>query len=133
MVLIRDKSFLRYAAKFLAAFCILYYGTIAVIGLATPGNHYIPFIDYAKRVFLSPIEFDSAVFEYPFCQLADIFARWKKYCLSDKCHWHAADLGCRSSRWKAATADRLRRQCWICPLAIRWKHHLRQGCGLPHY
>ncbi|MDB5280375.1 MAG: hypothetical protein JWR61_5330 [Ferruginibacter sp.] len=46
MVLIRDKSFLRYAAKFLVAFCILYYGTIAVIGLATPGNHYIPLIDH---------------------------------------------------------------------------------------
>jgi exosortase/archaeosortase family protein len=45
-MLMNDRNFLRYAAKFLVAFCFLYYGTIAVIGLATPGNHYIPFIDH---------------------------------------------------------------------------------------
>ncbi|CAN5339704.1 hypothetical protein BH11BAC5_BH11BAC5_30300 [soil metagenome] len=46
MALLFDNGFIRYAAKFLAAFCILYYGTIAIIGLATPGNQYIPFIDH---------------------------------------------------------------------------------------
>ncbi|HQW83626.1 MAG TPA: archaeosortase/exosortase family protein [Ferruginibacter sp.] len=37
--------FIIYLVKFFAIFCIAYYGTIAVEGLAMPGNHYSSFID----------------------------------------------------------------------------------------
>lgn len=39
------KQFLLYTIKFLAVFAIAYFGTIAWIGLAAPGNYYSSFID----------------------------------------------------------------------------------------
>ncbi len=39
------KQFLFYTLKFLGVFAIAYFGTIAWIGLAAPGNYYSPFID----------------------------------------------------------------------------------------
>ena len=33
-----------YLAKFFAIFCLAYFGTIAVEGVAAPGNHYWPFV-----------------------------------------------------------------------------------------
>jgi exosortase/archaeosortase family protein len=39
-----NKAFLQYLFRFLLSFCILYYGTLAVIGLAAPGGYYSPFI-----------------------------------------------------------------------------------------
>jgi len=38
------NPFLIYLLKFGAIFCILYFGTLAVIGLAAPGGYYSPFI-----------------------------------------------------------------------------------------
>ncbi len=35
-----------YLLKFAVVFCVAYYGTIAVEGLAAPGNHYSPFIEH---------------------------------------------------------------------------------------
>ena len=35
-----------YLVKFFAVFCIAYYGTVAVEGLASPGNLYSPFIQH---------------------------------------------------------------------------------------
>jgi exosortase/archaeosortase family protein len=46
MNLIDHKKTLVFLAKFLLGFSLLYYGTIAMIGLATPGNYYSPFIDH---------------------------------------------------------------------------------------
>ncbi|MEO7766995.1 MAG: hypothetical protein ABIS01_06195 [Ferruginibacter sp.] len=41
------NSVLVYCAKFIGAFCILYFGTMAIIGLAAPGDYYSAFIhDY---------------------------------------------------------------------------------------
>ena len=40
-----QKNFFLFVAKFLVAFLLLYYGTIAMIGLAAPGGLYIPFVD----------------------------------------------------------------------------------------
>ena len=40
------KVFITYLIKFLVVFGILYYGTIAFIGLAAPGGYYIPFFDH---------------------------------------------------------------------------------------
>jgi exosortase/archaeosortase family protein len=40
------KQFLLYTLKFLGIFCIAYFGTIAWIGLAAPGNYYSAFIDH---------------------------------------------------------------------------------------
>lgn len=40
------SPFLKYLFKFIIAFCIFYFGTIAIIGLAAPGGYYIPFIDH---------------------------------------------------------------------------------------
>ncbi len=39
------KQFLLYCLKFLAVFSIAYFGTIAWIGLAAPGNYYSPFVE----------------------------------------------------------------------------------------
>lgn len=34
-----------YSIKFIACFALLYFGTAAFIGLAAPGNYYLPFLD----------------------------------------------------------------------------------------
>jgi len=39
-----DKKFLWFAIKFLGLFGLLYYGTIAWIGIAAPGGYYSPFV-----------------------------------------------------------------------------------------
>ena len=38
------KSFIVYIAKFIGIFCLLYFGTLAIIGLAAPGGLYSAFI-----------------------------------------------------------------------------------------
>lgn len=40
----QKNNFIVYLVKFLGAFCILYFGTKAVIGLTVPGGHYSPFV-----------------------------------------------------------------------------------------
>ena len=42
----RINSFLKYFFKFVIIFCIFYFGTIAIIGLAAPGGYYVAFIDH---------------------------------------------------------------------------------------
>ena len=37
-------NFLTYLGKFLGIFCILYFGTTAIIGLTVPGGYYSPFV-----------------------------------------------------------------------------------------
>ncbi|MEO7044246.1 MAG: hypothetical protein ABI091_02990, partial [Ferruginibacter sp.] len=39
------KSLLIYLLKFLGIFCLCYFGTLAVIGIAAPGGRYSPFVD----------------------------------------------------------------------------------------
>ena len=39
------KNFISYFLKFLSSFCVLYYGTIALIGLTTPGGYYSSFAE----------------------------------------------------------------------------------------
>jgi exosortase/archaeosortase family protein len=47
----RYKSLISYVLKFLLFFCMLYYGTLAIIGLASPGGYYSPFIhDYLNYI-----------------------------------------------------------------------------------
>jgi exosortase/archaeosortase family protein len=47
-----DRKFLVFLAKFLISFCILYYGTIAMIGITAPGGYYSSFahqyLDYVS-------------------------------------------------------------------------------------
>ena len=38
------KFFLIYLLKFIGAFCFIYYGTKAVIGISVPGRYYSPFV-----------------------------------------------------------------------------------------
>ncbi|MCP9751925.1 exosortase/archaeosortase family protein [Ferruginibacter sp. HRS2-29] len=49
-----DKKFLWFVAKFLLIFCVLYFGTLAVIGLASPEGYYSPFVaeyfDYVSGI-----------------------------------------------------------------------------------
>lgn len=56
---IKNNSFLIYLLKFLGIFCLLYYGTLAVIGVAAPGGIYSPFVanyfDYVSWLKLSLI------------------------------------------------------------------------------
>lgn len=40
----RYKSLIGYVLKFLLFFCVFYYGTLAVIGLASPGGYYSTFV-----------------------------------------------------------------------------------------
>lgn len=40
------NPFLLYILKFLATFCVLYYSTYALIGLASPASYYSPFVDH---------------------------------------------------------------------------------------
>src|SRR5665213_1582457 len=43
--LFNDKKLWLYLVKFAGVFCLCYFGTLAVIGLAAPGGYYIPFVD----------------------------------------------------------------------------------------
>ena len=43
---LKNNPLLFYVVKFIGAFCICYYGTFAVIGLAAPGRYYSSFIDH---------------------------------------------------------------------------------------
>jgi len=43
--MLRDKNFLLFLVRFLAIFLFLYYGTLAWIGIAAPGDIYSPFVD----------------------------------------------------------------------------------------
>jgi len=45
MDFLKDKQFLVFVTKFLLLFLLLYFGTIAIIGLAAPGDYYSPFIE----------------------------------------------------------------------------------------
>lgn len=45
-VLLKKSFFLKFLLKFLAYFCILYYGTIAVIGITSPEGFYSFFADH---------------------------------------------------------------------------------------
>lgn len=40
-----EKKFVLFVAKFLLVFSVMYFGTLAVIGLAAPGKYYSEFID----------------------------------------------------------------------------------------
>jgi len=45
MNFLTDKKFLWYVSSFLLLFALLYYGTIAMIGIAAPGGYYSPFVE----------------------------------------------------------------------------------------
>lgn len=40
-----NQPFIKYLFKFILSFCVLYYGTIAFIGISSPGGFYISFAD----------------------------------------------------------------------------------------
>lgn len=42
---ISSNRYVIYLLKFAAIFCLLYFGSLAVIGLSTPGNNYSQFVD----------------------------------------------------------------------------------------
>ncbi len=64
--------FVKYLLKFLLTFCVLYYGTIAMIGITSPGGLYIEFADkyldyvsglrwlllHSSKIFLRLLGFD---------------------------------------------------------------------------
>lgn len=41
---IKNNDFIKYLIKFICIFCILYFGTIAIIGLVNPGRYYFSFL-----------------------------------------------------------------------------------------
>lgn len=45
MNLLKDKAFVVFVLKFLSYFCIFYYGTLLIIGLAAQGGMYSYFVD----------------------------------------------------------------------------------------
>lgn len=44
MNFLSNKSFIYFLIKFLFIFSLLYFGTLAIIGLAAPGSYYSPFV-----------------------------------------------------------------------------------------
>ena len=65
-------SFGLYLLKFLGIFCLLYFGTLAVIGLAAPGSYHILFIEkyldyvsWIKRSLINATALTLAVFHIP--------------------------------------------------------------------
>ncbi|HEV8081872.1 MAG TPA: exosortase/archaeosortase family protein [Chitinophagaceae bacterium] len=40
------KKIIIYILKFIGAFCLLYFGTLLIIGLAVPGGYYSPFVQH---------------------------------------------------------------------------------------
>jgi exosortase/archaeosortase family protein len=54
MNLLKDRQFLFFVGKFLLLFCLFYFGTLALIGVAAPGNFYSPFaekyLDYVSWI-----------------------------------------------------------------------------------
>jgi exosortase/archaeosortase family protein len=42
----KSTPFTRYLLRFLLTFCVLYYGTIAMIGITSPGGWYLGFADH---------------------------------------------------------------------------------------
>ena len=57
--MIKNKKIWIYLIKFIAVFCLCYFGTLAVIGLAAPGGYYSPFVakylDYVSQIKISLI------------------------------------------------------------------------------
>ena len=46
-----NKNLISYLLKFIICFCILYYGSLAVIGLSSPGGYYSSFVhDYLNYI-----------------------------------------------------------------------------------
>lgn len=45
MSFITDRKFVSFVIKFIVIFCILYYGTLFMIGIAAPGGTYSAFVD----------------------------------------------------------------------------------------
>jgi exosortase/archaeosortase family protein len=46
-----NKNVILYLLRFIICFCVLYYGTFVLIGLATPGGYYSPFVhDYFNYI-----------------------------------------------------------------------------------
>jgi len=43
--LLKEKNLWIYLAKFILVFCVCYFGTLAIIGLASPGGLYSSFVD----------------------------------------------------------------------------------------
>lgn len=75
----KNKSLLVYLIKFLGVFCVLFYGTEAIIGFSSPGNHYnafianhLNFINPFRRVILSAAKSFLSVFGYE-TRFADAF------------------------------------------------------------
>lgn len=62
-----DKKFLHFFLKFIALFCVLYYGTIAFIGITAPGGYYWPvadnFFNYVSALRWILMHFSKVVLE----------------------------------------------------------------------
>ncbi len=57
--MVKNKKLWVYLIKFIGIFCLCYFGTLAVIGIAAPGGYYSPFVekylDYVKWIKISLI------------------------------------------------------------------------------
>ena len=57
--MIKNKKIWIYLIKFIAVFCLCYFGTLVSIGLAAPGGYYSPFVakylDYVSQIKISLI------------------------------------------------------------------------------
>lgn len=62
----RNRKIWIYLVKFIGVFCVLYFGTLAMIGLAAPANHYSPFVakymDYVSWIKISLIKATGILF-----------------------------------------------------------------------
>jgi exosortase/archaeosortase family protein len=67
-----DKNLWIYLAKFAGFFCVCYFGTLAVIGLAAPGGLYSPFIaryfDYVSWIKISLMRATELILSFFYIQ-----------------------------------------------------------------
>ena len=63
-----DKNLWIYLAKFAGIFCLCYFGTLAIIGLAAPGGWYSPFIakhlDYVSWIKISLMQATAFILSF---------------------------------------------------------------------
>jgi exosortase/archaeosortase family protein len=70
-IFVKNNFFLLYVLKFVVVFCIIYFGTIAIIGLSVPGNyysstvaHYFNYISWLKSSLLHGSKWTLSIFGY---------------------------------------------------------------------
>ncbi len=113
------KQYITYIVKFIGCFCLLYFTTVAIEGLATPANRYAPFVAhyldypallrysllYGSRFLLSLLGYNSIVPDGFHLQLGNSSVQLVYACLGVgvTCFW-LAFVFANNGTWKKKAA-----------------------------